>query len=308
MMKTGENSLKRAMKEKIILSLITLTVGCGQQITTQQETKINPKKNQSTAIANCAGSKSAEAKQRTVSIVPQFSASRIHSDYWPLLTEIGKRANICFKLDQQQSIPLFEKALKEGSIDYAFMNPYHQVMFNNIYQPIIRDKKRLLTGIIVTNKQSDISSLEQLNGKTLLLPAPNAFAASLLTRAYLDKKNIYFKPKYVKTHQNVYRGVARDSELMGGGVNNTFNRENNELRSNLDILFETQGYPAHPFSARKKLPLKEIENVQTIWLDIAKEPEMSSLFDQVQIKIPIKASYSKDYAQLKDLGLEKFVQ
>ena len=65
MLNTGENSLKRSMKEKIILSLITLTVGCGQQITTQQETEINPKKNQSTAIANCAGSKSAEAKHAT---------------------------------------------------------------------------------------------------------------------------------------------------------------------------------------------------------------------------------------------------
>ncbi|KZR84944.1 ABC transporter, phosphonate, periplasmic substrate-binding protein [Synechococcus sp. MIT S9504] len=308
MLNMEENLLKIVVKKTIILSLIFLAGGCGQRITTQQETEFDLKKNQGTVIGNCAGSNSAKAKLRTLSIVPQFSASRIHSDYWPLLTEIGKRANICFKLDQQQSIPSFERALKEGSIDYAFMNPYHQVMVNTKYQPIIRDKKRLLTGIIVTNRQSDISSIKQLNGKTLLLPAPNAFAASLLTRAYLDKKNISFKPKYVKTHQNVYRGVARNSDFMGGGVNNTFNRENNELRSNLDILFETQGYPAHPFSARRELPLKEIQNVQTIWLEIAKEPELSSLFDKVQIKIPIEANYAKDYARLQHLGLEKFVQ
>ena len=295
------------MKKTIVLTLFVLIAGCSLN-TAHLKNDTQTTREQSDTSQNCAGSNSSKAKLRTVSIVPQFSASRIHSDYWPLLSEIGRRSDICFKLSQKESIPLFEEALQEGAIDYAFMNPYHQVMVSSIYEPIIRDKDRLLTGIIITNKQNQITSVDQLNGKTILLPAPNAFAASLLTRAYLDQKNIAFKTKYVKTHQNVYRGVAREPDFIGGGVNNTFNRESNELRSNLTILFETQGYPAHPFSARKELPLEEIEKVQSSWLEIAQQPESAKLFDRIQIKKPMIANYARDYAQLKGLGLERFVQ
>ena len=112
----------------------------------------------------------------------------------------------------------------------------------------------------------------------------------------------------MKTHQNVYRGVARNSEYIGGGVNNTFNRENNELKSQLTILFETKGYPAHPFSAHNKLPLEEVKNIQNTWLEFASDPKMSHLFDPIQIKKPIKADYDRDYAQLANLDIQKYVQ
>lgn len=291
----------------LLIAFAGVIAGCNHNHSKRIESS-NESRLATNTVKDCAGEHSADAKLRTVSIVPQFSASRIHSDYWPLLTEIGKRTNICFKLEQQKSIPSFEVGLKSGSYDYAFMNPYHQVMVSDIYQPIIRDKQRLLTGIIVTKKGSNINSVQQINGRTLLLPAPNAFGASLLTRAYLDKKNIKFNPKYVKTHQNVYRGVARDSELIGGGVNNTFNRESDELRSNLSVLVETPGYPAHPFSALKELPPEEIKNVQNAWITISKDSNSKNLFRQVQIKIPIKANYTQDYAPLKNLRLEKYVQ
>ena len=292
----------------ILIAIIALTTGCGQNDSGRQESDIESTKRQNNSLQNCAGSNSQQAAQRTVSIVPQFSASRIQADYWPLLTELGKQTNICFQLKQQGSIPLFEEELKTGSIDYAFMNPYHQVMVKKTYLPILRDEQKLLKGIIVTNKESNITSPKQLHGKTLLLPAPNAFAASLLTRSYLGRKNITFKEKYVKTHQNVYRGVARNSDYIGGGVNNTFNRENNELKSQLTILFETKGYPAHPFSAHNKLPLEEVKNIQNTWLEFASDPKMSHLFDPIQIKKPIKADYDRDYAQLANLDIQKYVQ
>ena len=305
---TKTNTEQQKIIRVVISFVVVLAASCKQDISTIGETEIQQISKDDNVSANCAGSNSETAKLRTVSIVPQFSASRIQTDYWPLLTEIGSRTNICFKLIHQESIPLFEKDLKAGKVDYAFMNPYHQVMVKKIYQPIIRDKKRLLKGIIVINKQNKMSSIEQLDGNILLLPAPNAFAASLLTRAYLNQKNIAFEAKYVKTHQNVYRGVARNPKYIGGGVNNTLKRESEELKSNLKILFQTKGYPAHPFSANSNLTPEEIQNVQSSWLEIAEEPKLRSLFDAIQIKKPIVADYERDYAQLTKLGLEEYVQ
>ena len=256
----------------------------------------------------CAGSAANNAVRRRVSIVPQFSATTIHAAYWPVLTTIGEKANLCFELIQQPSIPEFEDVLRSNKADYAFMNPYHQVMFRSSYRPLLRDKKKLLTGILVTNRDSTITTVRDLEGRDLLLPAPNAFAASLLTRAFLDKQGVKVKPRYVKTHQNVYRGVARDRDAAGGGVNKTYQRESKALQSEVKILAETPGYPAHPFSASRSIPPEETTTVQTLWIEMAQQPALQPLLKKVQIPFPMRADYQKDYAPLAELGLERFVE
>ena len=240
--------------------------------------------------------------------MPQFSATTIHAAYWPVLTQIGKKANLCFELVQQESIPDFEETLRNNEADYAFMNPYHQVMFEKEYKPLLRDSKKLLTGIIVINRKSTANKLEDLDGAELLLPAPNAFAASLLTRALLDQQGIKIKPRYVKTHQNVYRGVARNTKVAGGGVNKTYNRESKDLQAEVMILQETPGHPAHPFSASKSMPLQETKAIQSLWIEMAKQPEWKPLLEKVQIPFPMRADYQRDYAPLAGLGLEHFVE
>lgn len=296
------------MKAVALLGLLAFLASCDTRAPQGEEATEQQNASEQIPSATCAGSTSPQAERRTVSIVPQFSASKIHANYWPVLKDIGEQTNLCFVIKQQKSIPAFEAALKTKSIDYAFMNPYHQVMMEATFRPIIRDKNRLLTGIIVVNKDANITSIQQLDGRTLALPAPNAFGASLLTRSYLDKQGIKVTTKYVNTHQNVYRGVARDPEKAGGGVNNTFNREDKELRSQLSILVETPGYPAHPFSARIGLPNKEIEQVQEAWLALKNKPNAQVLLDSVQISTPSKADYARDYSPLKSLYLEQYLQ
>ncbi|WP_392345753.1 hypothetical protein [Parasynechococcus sp.] len=229
---------RKGIAKTILIVLIELTTGCGQNDLARRKTKIKPTQKQNGDLQNCAGSNSQQATQRTASIAPQFATSRIQADYWPLLTKLDKRTNICFKLKQQSTIPLFEEQLKTRPIDYAFMNSYHQVIMKSIYLLIIRDEQSLLRGIIVANKES------------------------------------------------------------------------NKSKPNLTILCETKGYPdpVHPFSAHSKLALEEIKNIQGTWLDIASDPKMSNLFDQIQIKRPVKADYDRDYAQLINLGLEKYIQ
>jgi len=48
--------------------------------------------------------------------------------------------------------------------------------------------------------------------------------------------------------------------------------------------------------------------VQNTWLNIAEDPTTRALLNAIQIKIPIKADYNRDYAQLAELGLERYVQ
>ena len=258
--------------------------------------------------SDCIGSQSENSKQRTISVVPQLSATDIHSNYKPILKALGARMSICFKLTQAQSIPNFEANLKQSNYDYAFMNPYHQVMNEKRYIPLITDNKRMLSGIIVTRKGGPIKNIYDINNRELLLPSPNAFAASLLIRAYLSERGIHYKPIYVKTHQNVYRGVIVNNNTAGGGVNNTLLREPDNIKPELSIVFETLGFTAHALSASTSISRDERNEFQMEFVRLGQDKELLPYLKEIQIPAPRKASYEKDYKDLKKLKLEKYVE
>ena len=134
--KTMPHRIKKAFPILIGLTIFSL-IGCSQN-TQKRSTSLKVEKHPEIKGHSCAGSSASNAVRRRVSVVPQFSAKAIHAAYWPVLTKIGEKSNLCFELNQQQSIPEFEDALRNKKPDYAFMNPYHQVMFADSYKPLLR--------------------------------------------------------------------------------------------------------------------------------------------------------------------------
>ena len=298
----------RAVSKSLVAILIAMTItSCssnknGEQIAEPAASGNIEKR------PDCIGSQSQNSKQRTISIVPQLAATKIYSNYKPILKALGEKMSICFKLTQAQSIPNFEANLKQSNYDYAFMNPYHQVMNEKRYIPLITDNKRLLSGIIVTRKGGPIKNIDDINNRELLLPAPNAFAASLLIRAYLSERGIHYKPIYVETHQNVYRGVIVNNNTAGGGVNNTLLREPDNIKTELSIVFETPGFTAHALSASTSISRDERNEFQMEFLRLGQDKELLPYLKKIQIPAPRKASYEKDYKDLKKLKLERYVE
>lgn len=258
--------------------------------------------------SRCVGDQAHAAQPRSVAVVPQLPATEVYRLWRPLLQQLGERAGLCFDLVVPSSIPQFEQGLSAGRYDYAFMNPFHQVEELSRYQPLVRDRSTLLKGIVVVNRDAPIQSLQDLQGRQLALPSPNAFAASLLIRAHLRAAGIKVQPVYVTTHSNVYRRVALDPQVVGGGVNNTLARERPELRQRLRVLFETKGYVAHPFSANRRLPQAERERVQQAWLRLGDDPAMAGLLNRVQLARPMASDYRRDYAPLEALQLPALAQ
>lgn len=244
-----------------------------------------------------------------VSVVPQMPAAKIQADWGPFLDALSQETGLTFQLKHHQTIPDFEKSLERGESDFVFMNPYHQVMAYEWqkYRPLIHDAKPLV-GILVVKKDSQFRSIKDLDGKTLVFPSPNAFAASLYLRALLEKEErISFIPKYVKTHNNVYRSVALGTASAGGGVNNTLIRENEELQSSLRILYSTKQLSPHPFSVHPRVEKKTAAYVADSIINMAKSKQYIEILDAIQIPNPVKADYIKEYQPLKKLQLSSYI-
>lgn len=246
----------------------------------------------------------------TVAVVPQFQAVEISRVWAPILMRVGQDAGVTLVLKVAKDIPAFEDEVMAGKPDFAYMNPYHQVMAFKAqgYVPLVRDSK-LLTGLLVVRQDDPIKSVKNLEGKTLAFPAPNAFGASLMIRAHLteiDKVNI--TPFYAKTHTNAYRQTIVGKTAASGGLRATLEKEPAEVKSALRVLMETPGAAPHPLSAHPRVPAKVQQAVKAAMLKLASDAELGAAFKEVPMANPVEADQVRDYQPLEKYRLERYLQ
>jgi phosphonate transport system substrate-binding protein len=190
----------------------------------------------------------------------------------------------------------------------VFLNPYHMVMAakSQKYQPVVRESKELLTGILVVRADSPIKNLSELAQQTLAYPAPNAFGASLYMRSLLADQKIQTQANFVKTHSNAYRHVIAGQAVAAGGIRSTLDREPAEVRAQLRVLFETPAVAPHPLAAHPRVQEAHRHAVRDAWLALAQSEAGQSLLKAVQMSHPVMADYQRDYAPLERLRLEQF--
>jgi phosphonate transport system substrate-binding protein len=244
----------------------------------------------------------------SVGVVPQFTPTVIEQTWTPILAAIETKIGQPMKLKHYKNISEFETALKKGEVDFAYMNPYHAVMFKKKYEPIVRDDKKMLTGVLVVRANSPYQNIKDLNGKKIAFPSPNAFAASLLIRSQLKLvEKINFEPVYASTHSNTYRSVLVGDTDAGGGVNKTLKKESQEVIKKLRILYTTPQTSPHPFCANKKLPIGVVKAVQEAFINLDKTTESASRLEAIEMVLPVATSYKKDYEVLEKMRIKDFV-
>jgi phosphonate transport system substrate-binding protein len=245
----------------------------------------------------------------SIAVVPQFRAEEIHRDWTPVLERLRAATGASFSLRIAADIPAFEESVLAGAPDFAYMNPYHQVMARKAqgYIPLVRDSKPL-TGILVVRKDDPIKSVRELDGKEVAFPAPNAFGASLWIRALLaEREKIRILPAYVKTHSNAFRYAATGKAAAAGGIGVTLVDEPEELRSTLRVLLETPGVAPHPLSAHPRVPEAVRRLVAETLLGMAQDAAGQAMLKDIQMPAPVRADYARDYQPLEKFGLEKYV-
>lgn len=226
------------------------------------------------------------AHHYTFSIVPQQSATRLAKQWNPILNALSDKVGHEFVFATATNIPTFESRLQKGEYHFAYMNPYHFVVFNQSpgYQALVHAKDKKIKGIIVVPKDSGITTVGQLNGAELAFPSPAAFAASILPQAYLRNESVSFTPKYVSSHDSVYLSVAKGFFPAGGGVMRTFNAMSPEIKSQLNPIWTTKGYTPHAIAAHPSVPKDVALAVQEFFAEMASTPEGKALLSPLNIK------------------------
>ena len=245
------------------------------------------------------------AKELTLGVVPQQSPLKLSKKWLKVTDYLYKETGIKVVFKTKRSIPLFEKELYSGNYDISYMNPYHFTLANDQqkYEAFTRADKRIVGILLAKDKEIDFKP-ENLKGQTFLFPAPNAFAATLLTKYELKKKYGFDVDKdakvlYVNSHDSVYKGVARGVGYLGGGIIRTYN---NFLDANdkdkINIVYKTSSYPSHPIAAHPRVSKEDVAKLQAAFLNMP-----ADIKKILSIKNFIKTD-TKEYDEIRAIGVK----
>lgn len=301
-------SARKMMLARALILLLILTsgwcAGCGKAPATASE----PDSSSSTApTAQRQNSPSVEeVRTYTFSVVPQQSATKSAAQWAPLLKAVSESAGVELRFRTKKDIPEFEGSLAEGKPDLAYMNPYHYEVFHDSagYEALARAKDKRIKGIVVARVDSDLESIEDLDGLEVAFPAPAAFAATLLPLAECASSGVKVTKKFVSSHDSVYRNVASGTIAAGGGVVRTFNAMPTEVADQLKIIWTSEGFTPHAIAAHSRVPADVVAAIQEAFVKLHETPEGMALLEPIRIK-GFERGRDADWDDVRALKLEQ---
>jgi len=246
----------------------------------------------------------AHVKTLVFGVVPQQSAAKLARSWIPLLQFLSERSGVNLRFATAPDIPTFERRLANGDYDVAYMNPYHYVVLNKEvgFKALVHEKDKRIKGIIVANKNSVIDKLEDLSEQTIAFPAPASFAATLIPKANLIKKDINFNYQYVNSHDAVYRNIAEGRFVAGGGIIRTFNALPESVRNELKIIWTSDNYTPHAIATYPSVNEVTRQKLVAAFLAVENAEHRAELLAPLAMKGFVKASCD-DWDDVRDLNI-----
>ena len=196
----------------------------------------------------------AESNVLSFGVVPQQEAKKLRALWMPFVEKLATDSGLVIQMKTADDIGSFQSKMLSGQFDVTYSNPLLYIIANSSigYTAIAKEKDKRLHGIFVVRNDSEIASLEDLKGKSLVFPE-HAFAATVLTQAKLNKFNIPYKASFVYSHDAAYKFVSLGKFVAAGGVERTFKSLDPAIRSRLRILKRLDGVTPHAFSVHPRI-------------------------------------------------------
>ena len=238
-------------------------------------------------------------------VVPQQAAAKSARLWGPLLLELERRSGVALRFATAPDIPTFERRLLAGEYDIAYMNPYHYTVFSRRpgYRALAKARDKRIRGIVVVPVESPHTTPESLAGSTLAFPSPAAFAASILTQAEFRRRGVAIEAAYVRSHDSVYRSVAKGLFPAGGGVLRTFNGVAPEVRERLRVLWQTDPYTPHAIAAHPRVASQRLDRLLAAMTTLADDPVGRGLLQPLALK-GLEPAADGDWDDVRALGID----
>jgi phosphonate transport system substrate-binding protein len=245
------------------------------------------------------------AEQYSFGIGPQQSVTDLARRWTPIMQYLTEKAGVQLQFKTAKDIPTYQQQMREGAFDFAFINPYHYLVFHKAtgYAAFAREKDGTLVGVLVVRKDSAIQNVAQLNGLTGAFPSANALAATWLPLKMLREKEIAVTPQFVNSMDSVYRSVAKGLFAVGGGEMRTFGAIDPEVRNQLHVLWTSDPLPPFTFAAHPRVPRAVVAKVQKAMDEMDQNLQGMALLKAINFK-GVERADDADYNGMRKMNIK----
>jgi phosphonate transport system substrate-binding protein len=132
----------------------------------------------------------------TIAIFPCADVVMAYEKFLPLVTYLQKETGLKTRLVVLTDAKEFERAIKNGNIDFAFQSPQMYVRFADLYdkgafiRTLTREGHSTKSAVVIAKKDSGIDNVADLRGKTVIFGPKFSAARWVLARLLFEESGL----------------------------------------------------------------------------------------------------------------------
>jgi len=202
-------------------------------------------------------------------ILPLQSPTKLAAMFIPITEYLQQVLKTSVQFVTAPNFSRYMARVKQRDYDIIYLNPLTYTEARKAgYRVIVKVAQEPFTGILVVRKNGPIKDLDPhhlASGMRLGFPDPNAFAATVMTRQYMEDHGINVDHQF-----HVHYFGSQDSALMAlySGLVDIIGTWRPSLRSmpanvrkDLHIIAETPPQPQMPIAVKANMPEQEVQRI-----------------------------------------------
>ena len=232
--------------------------------------------------------------QRSISLTAQ---------YWnPILIYVSKKSGVPLELKLAKTVQETNSNAEEGAYQFLFTNHFFTPERDGLgFRVIARPAGRGIRSQIIVPSNSPIQTLQDLNGKEVGFPSPDAFAGYWLPMDALLKAKLNVKPIFT-SNQEASFAQLKVGTVVAAAVNDTVieryaRREGFEYR----LLWSSELYNDLCIMASPTVPSEKVAAIQKALVNMVHDPEGRKVLEagadllKIKDKLGFVAANNDDY-------------
>ena len=211
-------------------------------------------------------------------IFPRLNASDTTTRYAPLADYLGEQLGRKVSLVTSKDFESFWRGIEEQRYDIVQYNQYHYIRSAKTYQVIAHNKefgKSTLAGVLYVRKDSNITNLVQLRGRTVLFGGGEDAMIGYIAPVYMmlqaGLKKEEFKSRFAVNPLNSVIGVYHkqaDAAGSGDGAIEQPVLKNAINTDELTVLAVSEQLLHLPWAVKRTMSARLRESIQAVLVDL----------------------------------------
>ncbi len=239
-------------------------------------------------------------------VLPLQSPNKLASMFLPLAKVLEHRLHRPVQFVTAPSFSVFMQRVAQREYDIVYLNPMLCAEAQKSgYHAVVKIAGEPFTGILVVRRDSNITELAAHHlppGLRLGFPDPGAFAATVMTRRYLETRGIKvdkdFKVKYFGSQDSVLMALYSGLVDIAGTWKPSLRSMPKDVRHALRIVAETPPQPQMPIAVRDDMSAGDAKTVAEVLVDLSNTPDGRRILRGMELPQGFVLANDSEYAKV----------